>query len=57
LLPTVTLLRELSQVQSSWATVDLAERVDRLTTEIQLTSERLATARSEPRPWWKFWLW
>jgi hypothetical protein len=57
LLPTVLLLLELSQSPPSSGTAELADRVERLTTEIHLTSERIAVARSEPRPWWKFWLW
>jgi hypothetical protein len=58
LLPTVSLLVDLIECDASPnGPGELAQRIDRLTSELQRTSERLAVARSETRPWWQFWRW
>jgi hypothetical protein len=56
--PTVGLLLEMIEGERLAVSDDrLADRVDRINQELRLTSDRLAVARSEERPWWKFWEW
>jgi hypothetical protein len=56
--PTVALLLELCECERMPASDDSeAIRMDRLHQELRLTSDRLVVARTEERPWWKFWQW
>ena len=57
LVPTVSLLLEVIDREASATSSDVTMWVDRLNAELQSTSNRLAIARTEARPWWKFWLW
>jgi hypothetical protein len=54
--PTVALLLELIEAPVTGAgSGDVAIRHAWLATELQAAHERLAAARAEARPWWKFW--
>jgi hypothetical protein len=56
--PTVALLLDLIECEGQPASDDIvATRIDQLHQELRLTSDRLAVARTEERPWWKFWQW
>lgn len=54
--PTLALLLELIEAPGTVGeSSDVAVRHARLATELQAAHDRLAAARAERRPWWKFW--